>query len=202
MDYNPLTPEKYFKKEELDSSYIPLGEFVPTTNRSNMVELSVPTFVRGQNWQLDIPETSISKIERQPRVKFTPGQEQLTSISMDYANSIQWSKDKIARDILQNFYDGHGQTLDGVRLSAEVLPNGRYKVRIVGKGIYSPDKAIYLGETTKRGDSDAAGNYGEGLKMTVLKILKDFGAKEVVTGSDNWRVAFKVGKLVLLTRKC
>ena len=117
-----------------------------------------------------------------------------TSISESYAESVQWDNDKISRDIIQNFYDGHGQTLDGVKFKIEPLQNGKYKVRIEGKSTYNPDKAVFIGESTKRNDPNAAGNYGEGIKMASLKLLKDKGAKEVKIGSNNWQVNYSLEK--------
>ena len=93
-----------------------------------------------------------------------------TNISMNYADSIRWRPDKIARDLMQNFFDGHNQTLDGVRLSFEPMENGRYKIRIEGNAKYTQEKAILLGESTKRNNAKAAGNFGEGLKVVVLKF--------------------------------
>ena len=93
---------------------------------------------------------------------------------------------------MQNFYDGHGQTLNGVKFKVTPDENGKYNVRIEGKSIYSPEKAILLGETTKKKNSEAAGNYGEGLKMVVLKLLKEKGVDEVNIASDNWKTNWQM----------
>ena len=76
-------------------------------------------------------------------------------------------------------------------MSFDKQENGKYKVRIEGQSQYSQEKAILLGETTKRDNSKAAGNYGEGLKVVVLKLLKEYGASEVNIASDNWNVRFQ-----------
>lgn len=201
LDYDPTNPLKHFIPEEKHYSFFTLTEFKPTSNRANMKELYIPEFKKGQSWQFELPETSQMKPVHESKIEFRPIKDAETNISLEYANSVQWSNDKIGRDILQNFYDGHGQTLDGVKLTVKALPNGKYNVRIDGKGIYTPDKAILLGETSKRDIAEAAGNYGEGLKMTVLKILKDSGAKEVVTGADSWKVTFKIGESKLANKK-
>lgn len=124
----------------------------------------------------------------------------MTNITESYADSVQWNNDKIARDVLQNFYDGHGQTLDGVQLTFTPTANGRYKVRIKGDSTYTVDKAVYIGESTKRDNAKAAGNYGEGLKMSVLKLLKDGGASEVNIGSDNWKLTYNLQKATCLIK--
>ena len=89
---------------------------------------------------------------------------------------------------MQNFYDGHGQTLDGVKLDVQPNEDGKYTVRISGKSTFSPDKAILLGESSKKDNANAAGNYGEGLKMVVLKLLREKGADEVNIAANNWNV--------------
>lgn len=191
LDYDPTTPLRHLKKEQQYDNAFSLDDFKPTSNRANMRELSIPSFSDNKSWRFELPETSDMKPVQEQNIKFTPHSTE-TNMSVEYANSVQWDDDKISRDLLQNFYDGHGHTLDGVKVSADKLSNGNFKVRIEGKGIYSPDKAILLGETSKRYDAEAAGNYGEGLKMTVLKILKDKGAQTFETGSDGWKVTYKI----------
>ncbi len=192
-DYNkPIEEQKerktpISKKEPTvkfsDYTYIP-PEFKPET------KLDIPEFVSGQNWIFQVPESSSIKIPEYTPLEFSELHDQETNISMSYADSVKWNSDKISRDILQNFFDGHGQTLDGVKMSFDKQENGKYKVRIEGQAQYSQEKAILLGETTKRNNSKAAGNYGEGLKVVVLKLLKEYGASSVDIGSDNWNVRF------------
>lgn len=194
LDYDPKTPP--IKEVNLVNAKNAI-EFTPlhkTSNRANMQELVIPEFNVGSKFEFNMPSTSAVKpsvIEQS--AQFTPIANAETSMSLNYAKSVKWDNDKISRDILQNFYDGHGQTLDGVNMVFEPVANGRYKVRIAGKGTYSPDKAVLIGESGKRNNASAAGNYGEGLKMTVLKILKDCGAKNVDIVSDNWKVAYSIG---------
>ena len=165
-------------------SYIPKA-------KSSEVKLDIPEFVSGENWSFSIPKKTELKLSEYTPLEFTELHDQETNISMNYADSVKWNSDKISRDILQNFFDGHGQTLDGVKLSFEKQENGKYKVRIEGESQYSQEKAILLGETTKRNNSKAAGNYGEGLKVVVLKLLKEYGATDVNIASDNWNVRFQ-----------
>ena len=47
---------------------------------------------------------------------------------------------------------------------------------------------MLLGESSKKNNENAAGNYGEGLKMVVLKLLKEKGANSVNISSGDWRV--------------
>lgn len=173
---------------------IPLPSSVGTLNRAGMKELQIPEIASNGRFDYELPMSDEVKITHMQSVDFKPVKSQPTNISESYADSVQWNNDKIARDVLQNFFDGHGQTLDGVKLHFEPVGTGKYKVRIEGKSTYTPDKAVYIGESTKRNDAKAAGNYGEGLKMATLKLLKDGGAQDVKVASDNWKVTYSLDK--------
>lgn len=194
LEYDPtMPPIKADAATQNNSSGIKLPEVhTPTQNRANMIELNIPKFIEGKKFEFEVPMTDSVKITKAKTKSFKNVQNKETTITADYADSVQWDKNKIARDILQNFFDGHGQTLDGVKLKFEPIINGKYKVKIEGKSTYTPDKAILLGESSKRDEVSAAGNYGEGLKMTVLKLLKNSGTEEVKIASDNWEVAYNL----------
>lgn len=179
---------------EVYNDAIPLPSSVGTQNRAGIRELQIPEITSDGRFTYEIPMSDEVKITHMQSVDFKPVKSQPTNISESYADSVKWDNDKIARDVLQNFYDGHGQTLDGVKLHFEPTGTGKYKVRIEGKSTYTPDKAVYIGESTKRNDAKAAGNYGEGLKMATLKLLKDCGAQDVKIASDNWKVAYSLDK--------
>lgn len=195
LGYDITTPPVIGKgKRELPETALDLPTHVGTTNRSYIQKLDIPEIGADGRFNFEVPMSSEAKITHIDSVDFTPMHKQVTNISEKYANSVQWNNDKIARDVMQNFFDGHGQTLDGVRLNFEPTANGKYKVRIEGKSTYTPDKAVYIGESSKRNDSKAAGNYGEGLKMAVLKLLKDSGAEDVRIASDNWKLTYYLEK--------
>jgi hypothetical protein len=189
LDYDPAKPpinESTFEKTGME-----FADFKPTNARPDMMPLDIPKYKPGEKWFLELPSSADVKPSRLERIDFKP-HSKVTNLSENYANSVNWDNNKIARDLLQNFYDGHGQTLDGVKFAMTPLENGKIKVRIEGKGIYSPDKAIGIGETTKANDANAAGNFGEGLKVTVLKLLKDKGAQKVDIASDGWKLTYDV----------
>ena len=173
---------------------IELPEHAGTVNRAGMRELNIPQITADGRFEYKLPTSSEMKITHMESKNFRPVKNQLTNITESYADSVQWNNDKIARDVMQNFYDGHGQTLDGIQMTFEPVANGKYKVRIKGDSTYTVDKAVYIGESTKRDNAKAAGNYGEGLKMSVLKLLKDGGADEVKIGSDNWNLTYSLQK--------
>lgn len=193
-DYNKPIEEQNARKPVRDrekpnvifSDY----QYIPVSKKPE-TKLDIPEFVSGENWSFKVPDSPAIKLSAYTPLEFSELHDQETNISMSYADSVKWNSDKISRDILQNFFDGHGQTLDGVKMSFDKQENGKYKVRIEGQSQYSQEKAILLGETTKRDNSKAAGNYGEGLKVVVLKLLKEYGASEVNIASDNWNVRFQ-----------
>lgn len=171
---------------------IPLPSHVGTTNRADMLDLHIPEIKPDGRFDIELPMGD-AKISTMPSKNFKPRKGEI-GISEEYADSVRWNSDKVARDIMQNFYDGHGQTLDGVKMAFTPTGSGKYKVRIEGKSTYTPDKAIILGASGKRGDTNSAGGYGEGLKMAVIKLLKDYNTGEVKVASDNWQSVFNLAK--------
>lgn len=190
-DYTPETHSLPNFDQNSDKKIDLAGyEFQPK-EKQIQTSLEIPEFAFGEDWNFEVPKSEKINLGEYERMDFSEVHNHETNISMNYADSIKWNTDKIARDLMQNFFDGHGQTLDGVRISFEYQENGKYKVRIEGDAQYSQEKAILLGESTKRNNSRAAGNFGEGLKVVVLKLLKEYGACDVQIASDNWLVDFK-----------
>jgi len=182
------------------SDAVPMPEHVGTANRAGMRKLEIPEIQNGA-FDFKIPSSSEMTITHMQTKDFKPIYNQMTNITESYADSVQWNNDKIARDVLQNFFDGHGQTLDGVQLTFTPVGNGNFRVRIKGDSTYTADKAVYIGESTKRGNNKAAGNYGEGLKMSVLKLLKDKGSNNVRIGSDNWKLTYSLANTDLSDKR-
>lgn len=202
LNYDIETPPVTGKKSNVEyTDAVELPKTVGTTNRANMIDLHIPQIKEDGSFDFKLPTSAEMKISHMETKDFKPVKNQMTNITESYADSVQWNNDKIARDVLQNFYDGHGQTLDGVQLTFTPTANGTYKVRIKGDSTYTVDKAVYIGESTKRDNAKAAGNYGEGLKMSVLKLLKDGGASEVNIGSDNWKLTYNLQKGDLSDKK-
>ena len=178
LSYSPTEPVKAKKRKSIfdpSENRNPISvlpqTYEKTTNRSDSEPLQYPTFKEGKAYSFEFPTTSEVKISHE-KFDFSPIERTLTTVSEAYADSLLWDNNKIARDLLQNFYDGHGQTLDGVKVNVTPSADGKYTVKIEGKSTFSPDKAILLGESSKKDNANAAGNYGEGLKMVVLKLLR------------------------------
>lgn len=202
LDYDVSTPPVTGKGgAPVYADAVMLPETVGTTNRMWMKGLNIPEINPDGSFSYKLPTSPEVKISHMPSKDFKPISHQATSILEDYADSVQWNNDKIARDVLQNFFDGHGQTLDGVGLKFIPTADGKFRVRIEGDSTYTANHAIFLGDTTKRGDAKAAGNYGEGLKMSVLKLLKDGGAQDVKIASDNWKVTYTLDKSDLTDKR-
>ena len=189
LNYNPLDP--YFVRQTpkyQSYQYKDVYENIKTgtNNRANMQELNIPEFKRGYfDFKLPQGEMKVKKVKLKV---FDEPFEIQSNISDKYNDSLVWNTDKIVRDLLQNFYDGHGQTLDGVRFIFTPSGKGKYKVRIEGKSTYNYKEAVLLGESSSHDDNKAAGNYGEGLKMVTLKLLMQNKTSNVKIGSGNWEV--------------
>ena len=208
LSYSPTEPVKVEKRKSVwgnSENRNPISvlpqTYEKTTNRSDAQSLKYPVFKEGKSYSFEFPTTSEVKINHE-KFDFSPIERTLTTVSEAYADSLLWDNNKIARDLLQNFYDGHGQTLDGVKVNVTPSADGKYTVKIEGKSTFSPDKAILLGESSKKDNANAAGNYGEGLKMVVLKLLREKGAENVDIASANWNVNWQLhdsglGKKVL-----
>ena len=193
LGYDPAKPRVPKKgSSTVVDNKIKLPEKTGTNNRAGNPELVIPEIKTNGEFNYTIPTSSDIVVTHGVQKKFKPQINMPTTIAAEYADSVRWDNDKIARDTLQNFFDGHGQTLNGVKLSFLPGLNGRYKIRISGDSTYSVEKAIYLGSSVKRDDSRAAGNYGEGLKMSALKILNNGGGEEFKIASGNWELIYKL----------
>ena len=111
-------------------------------------------------------------------------------IKIRYGAKTNWSNNKIARDIMQNFYDGNGHTMEGV--GVEIIPeaDGSYKVRITGDGHYDYSHLESLGDSTKDGNSKNAGAFGEGTRIVAVNLLSKLDTPYVEYGCGDWKMTF------------
>lgn len=161
-----------------------------TTNRADMQDIIIPEIKKDGSFDFTLPKGEM-KAKKSILKELNEPFEIQSNISEKYSDSLSWDNDKVSRDLLQNFFDGHGQTLDGVHF--KFMPNnnskkGKYKVRIEGDATYNYKEAILLGESSSHNNKNAAGNYGEGLKMITLKLLTQNKASDVKIGSGNWQI--------------
>ena len=193
LDYDPMSPPRKVKPEiRYNHNYSDI--VAGTRNRENVPILEIPQIEESKEFVLNIPLTSEMKVVKATPKDFKPIAKYHTVVSEEASGAIKWGKDKTSRDILQNFFDGGGQTLDGVRMKFTPIENGKYKVRIEGISTYNADEAILWYKSSKRENANAAGNYGEGLKATAIKLLRDNGATEIRYGSNNWNLKYTLEK--------
>lgn len=100
------------------------------------------------------------------------------SLSRQYVSN--WGLTEAIREILQNAID-----------------NGNYNVSITSNGIeitnYNttiPSSSLVLGNSSKRDDKNAVGQYGEGYKLALLVLLRNGYHVEVHNGIELWEPKF------------
>jgi hypothetical protein len=87
---------------------------------------------------------------------------------------VRWSRYKVLRDILQNFYDAVGPADWYCRFSF-CIEGDTLHLRTNGIG-FSYEWLLYIGASTKRErSSEFAGHFGEGFKIAALCAARDFG---------------------------
>ncbi len=84
---------------------------------------------------------------------------------------VRWSRETLARDVLQNFFDA-ATDFGAIRIEVD---DAQRRVLVCGPAEFDLDLLAYVGATTKR-DGTTAGGCGEGFKMCALVALRDFGA--------------------------
>jgi hypothetical protein len=111
---------------------------------------------------------------------------------------VEWGLEKTARDVLQNFFDGNNQTLDGVEISVSEEESGEGKkvsIKIKGGQSYDWRELVHLGGSTKTESEITAGGFGEGTKILSLILLRDYKAKKVRFSSGDWELDFYIDKV-------
>lgn len=185
-DQKPAKEEKHYKYEE----FIPSKHESYTTLKSSdsmMKELEEKGSVA-----LSIPNAGGLK----PKISDTPSVEKdndfnktvSAQMTLSYAKKRNWSNEKIARDLMQNFYDGNGHTLEGVDLKVKQNDDGTYTIRIDGKGIYNYEHLKRLGGSDKDNPKDAGG-FGEGSRIIAGSLLAK-GTNRVRFACKDWQMDF------------
>lgn len=91
------------------------------------------------------------------------------------------------RELVQNGRDAEVE--QGAPLSIDLYNN---TLRIENTGTTLPMKALLLGHTTKVGNSNLIGKFGEGLKLGVLALLRDGYKVKIRNGSEVWEPTLEV----------
>jgi hypothetical protein len=107
-------------------------------------------------------------------------------LNLVYDYPVRWSKYKVLRDFVQNFYDSIGCR----------EWNSRFKYRyhsgelsMTAEGVsFSYEWLVPIGASTKRDGSNAyAGYFGEGFKIASLNALREYNW-DVCAGSSDWQI--------------
>lgn len=160
LGYDPLKapenkiPQEYThikKTMPLKESSLPTGK----NPKSDLLKYFTELEKEGK-WELEMPKLPDGTVFEKPDDAFVKninieglGETINTDFKIAYGERIKWSEEKIARDIVQNFYDGHGNTLDGVKFLIEKTPENKYKIRISGRAMFNPENLRYIGSGNK-----------------------------------------------------
>ena len=107
---------------------------------------------------------------------------------------VQWNFEKASRDILQNFFDANGQTLDGIKI--EKREDGdKFIIEISGSQQYDWRELIHIGASSKSDSETSAGGFGEGAKILSLVLLRDYGVQELKFSSGDWNIEYYLDEI-------
>ncbi len=110
----------------------------------------------------------------------------LIPLNLIYDYPVNWSRFKVLRDFIQNFYDALGWQNWKTCFSSKLSDGG---LCLVARNIsFSYDWLLHIGASTKRDEQDRyAGYFGEGFKIASLCALRDYGW-EVAMASRDWEL--------------
>ena len=115
------------------------------------------------------------------------------SLNLIFDYPVRWSKYKVLRDFIQNFYDSTGYKLWHKKFSYEVTDR-----QLIFRTLdvdFSYDWLIHIGASTKRDNSgDYAGYFGEGFKIASLCALRDY-RWNVEMSSRDWELKVITGNV-------
>lgn len=110
----------------------------------------------------------------------------LIPLSLIFDYPVRWSKYKVLRDLIQNFYDAVGHQEWDRRFSYEL--NGKGLLFKAAHVDFSYDWLIHIGASTKRDSlGQYAGYFGEGFKVASLCALRDHGWN-IEMASRDWEL--------------
>ena len=182
------TPSKINPFEKLPKKPRVNVDLLPST-RELMAQLKDTGHVK-----LSIPNEGGVKVQPYDAIIHPEDRERLNveedaDIKIRYGTKLQWSNFKIARDILQNYYDGHGHTLEGVDIEVNKTENGTYRIKISGESSWDYAHLDKMGSSTKHNPLDAGG-YGEGTRAVAVSLLSKPDIKNVKYASGDWTMTY------------
>lgn len=184
-DYVPdkiNTFEKLPKKAPVAVTPLPeAGKLMRELRNTGHVKLSIP----NEGGVKVKPYDAVIHPEDDYRLNVT----QDAGIKIRYGTKLQWSNFKIARDLLQNYYDGHGHTLEGVNIEVNKTADGKYKIKISGESSWDYSHLDQMGSSTKHDPLDAGG-YGEGTRAVAVSLLSKADITNVKYASGDWAMTY------------
>lgn len=174
--------EKLPKKAPVAVTPLPeAGKLMRELRNSGHVKLSIP----NEGGVKVKPYDAVIHPEDDYRLNVT----QDAGIKIRYGTKLQWSNFKIARDLLQNYYDGHGHTLEGVNIEVNKTADGKYKIKISGESSWDYSHLDQMGSSTKHDPLDAGG-YGEGTRAVAVSLLSKADITNVKYASGDWAMTY------------
>lgn len=174
--------EKLPKKATVAVTPLPAaGKLMRELRNTGHVKLSIP----NEGGVKVKPYDAVIHPEDDYRLNVT----QDAGIKIRYGTKLQWSNFKIARDLLQNYYDGHGHTLEGVNIEVNKTADGKYKIKISGESSWDYSHLDQMGSSTKHDPLDAGG-YGEGTRAVAVSLLSKADITNVKYASGDWAMTY------------
>lgn len=174
--------EKLPKKAHVAVTPLPAaGKLMRELRNTGHVKLSIP----NEGGVKVKPYDAVIHPEDDYRLNVT----QDAGIKIRYGTKLQWSNFKIARDLLQNYYDGHGHTLEGVNIEVNKTAAGKYKIKISGESSWDYSHLDQMGSSTKHDPLDAGG-YGEGTRAVAVSLLSKADITNVKYASGDWAMTY------------
>ena len=107
-------------------------------------------------------------------------------LNLVYDYPVRWSKYKVLRDFVQNFYDSIGYREWNSRFKYS-YESGKLSMKAQDVS-FSYEWLVPIGASTKRDGSNAyAGYFGEGFKIASLNALREYNW-DVCAGSSDWQI--------------
>lgn len=105
---------------------------------------------------------------------------------------VQWDEAFIARDLMQNVFDGNRACLDAVLVTTQGAD-----VAVTAPTPFNLERLFYLGSEKGEGD---VGQYGEGFKAAAINLLRDHGVTPI-TASGREVVCLRVAEQAVADTK-
>jgi hypothetical protein len=138
--------------------------------------------------KLSVTDCTIQEPSRTSGAKLSDsaGEIQRIPLNLVYDYPVRWSKYKVLRDFVQNFYDSIGYREWNSRFKYSYSSG---ELSMTAEGVsFSYEWLVPIGASTKRDGSNAyAGYFGEGFKIASLNALREYGW-DVCAGSSDWQI--------------